>query len=69
MTIDALLKEAEQKFEQKKAERQGYLDKAEECLTEMTLLRGEYRVLQRLSDEYKPNNKATVVEAVPDKEK
>lgn len=42
--------ETEQKFNTKQAEREQHLKNAEECLTEMTKLQGEYRVLEELED-------------------
>lgn len=51
MTIATRIKEAEQKFNTKEQERQTHLKLAEECLTEMTKLQGEWRLLQDLKTE------------------
>lgn len=72
MDIEQRLRESEQRFEQKKAERDQYLQTADECLTEMTKLQGEYRLLQQLLNEQfekepkKVNKKADTIEAVPE---
>jgi hypothetical protein len=59
---------AERQFEEQKAKREEHLRLAEECLVEMNKLQGEYRVLTDLLKE-EPNKQATVIEAVPEKEK
>lgn len=48
MDIDARIAESEQKFNTKQAERDNLLKQADECLTEMTKLQGEWRLLQEL---------------------
>lgn len=72
MTLEARIAEAEQKFNIKDKERQEHLKLAEECLTELTKLQGEWRVLQDLIGEKnssKVTKKATVIEAVPEETK
>jgi len=51
MTIENRIAEAEQKFEQLKSQRDELLRQAEELLTEMTKLQGEYRVLIELKND------------------
>lgn len=75
MTIAERIRESEQKFEEKKTSREEHLRLAEEDLTEMTKLQGEWRLLQDLqaeeaqqAEKSKVNKKATVVEAVPEGE-
>lgn len=51
MTIAERIQEAEQKFNTFEKQRQEHLKMAEECLTEITKLQGEYRVLQELLNE------------------
>ena len=72
MTIQERILDSSQKFEQKKAEREQHVQMAEECLTEMAKLQGEYRVLNKILAEEKPkkaNKEATVIEAVPEEDK
>lgn len=71
MDIQERLAESERKFEQEKAKREEHLRLAEECLTEMTKLQGEWRILIdiRDSEPKKVNKKATVIDAVPETEK
>lgn len=66
MDIEQRIKEAEQKFEQFTKDRDGHLKAAEDILTEMTKLQGEWRVLQDLlpKDGKKVNKKPTVIDAV-----
>lgn len=71
MNIADRLRESEDNFEQKKAEREQHLQLADECMTEMTKLQGEYRLLQELQVEEakkKVNKNPTAIEAVPDPE-
>lgn len=70
MTLKDRILEAETKFNQVQTERNELLAKAEELLVELNRLQGEHRVLQELvdSEDTKPNKKATVIEAVADKE-
>jgi hypothetical protein len=70
MNIEERLRESERQFEDKKSEREQHLQLADECLTEMTKLQGEYRVLQELlnekfSEPKKSNRKVNTVEAIP----
>lgn len=51
MTLDSRIADVEQKFNTKSAEREQLLKQADECLTEMTKLQGEYRVLQELREQ------------------
>ncbi len=69
MDIQAKLQRAEQRYQEKQTERDKHLKDAEECLTEMVKLQGEYRVLQELLESDKPeaNKQAEVIEAVPEK--
>lgn len=72
MDIKERLRESEQKFEQKKAEREQYLATASDCWDEMNKLMGEYRMLNDLlkaEDIKKVNKKANVIEAVPEESK
>lgn len=72
MTIQERITESEQRFEQVKASRESHLKAAEDDLTEMTKLQGEWRVLQELLKEEKPkkpNKHATVIDAVPEEVK
>ncbi len=57
---------ATQKFEEQKEQREQHLRAAEENLSEMTKLQGEYRVLEELSKQPKSNKKANVIEAEPE---
>lgn len=45
------IQKAEQKFEQKKSERERYIVKAEECLTEMNRLQGAWAELMAIQEE------------------
>lgn len=63
MDITARITQAEQKFNTLQQEREQHLKSAEDCLTEMTKLQGEFRVLQEL----KPSKKAKTVEAIAEK--
>ncbi len=67
MTLEERITESEQRFELKKQERDKLLQSAEECLTEMTKLQGEWRMLQELLNEQKsaeePNKQHDVIEA------
>jgi hypothetical protein len=68
MNLETRVQETEQKFNTKQAERDEHLKKAEECLTEMAKLQGEWRLLQELKAEEEPkksDKKATTIEAVP----
>lgn len=51
MTIEQRIKEAEQKFSDMEKKKSGATRVAEECLSEMTKLQGEWRVLQDLLQE------------------
>lgn len=51
MDIEKRLRESEQSFEEKKNERDQYLQSAEECFIEMTKLQGEFRLLQQMLTE------------------
>lgn len=68
MIISDRIVESERQFEQWKTKREEHLREAEEALTEMTKLQGEWRLLQELlkDESSKPNKKATVIEAVPE---
>jgi hypothetical protein len=70
MNIQERITVSEQQFEAAKARRDEHLRAAEEELSEMTKLQGEWRVLQELlaDQSKKVNKKATVVEAVPEGE-
>lgn len=48
MDIKQRLELATQKYDQKSEERQQHLASAEECMTEMTKLQGEYRLLNEI---------------------
>lgn len=50
MDIQERIVETEQKFEQKKSEREQHLQTAEELLVELTKLQGEWRLLKELSE-------------------
>lgn len=72
MSVDELLSECTQNFEQEKAKREEQLTiietattKAKEHWDEMMRFQGEYRGLLKLK-EVKSNKKATVIEAVPE---
>lgn len=71
MNIAKRIQESEESFKTKQSEREQYLRAAEECLTEMTKLQGEWRVLNELKDSEsirnQVNKQATVIEAVPEK--
>lgn len=66
MDIQARLAEAESRFNTLQTERQEHLKQAEDCLTEMTKLQGEWRLLQELSDNKQANKQVDTVEAVPE---
>ena len=69
MDYDNLIRESEQKFEDLKMRRESLIKDAEEVLTEMTKLQGEWRLLNKLKEEpkeVKANKKANVIEAVPE---
>lgn len=51
MTLDERITESEQKFNTQQAQREGLLKQAEECLTEMAKLQGEWRLLKELINE------------------
>lgn len=70
MNIAERILESERQFEAAKERREQHLQAAEEELSEMTKLQGEWRVLQELlaAEPKKANKKATVVEAVPEGE-
>lgn len=70
MNIQERILDSEQKFNQQQQQREQHLKSAEECLTEMTKLQGEWRVLQDLlvEEPKKSNKKATTIEAVPEGE-
>lgn len=57
MDIKKRLEEVTQKFEQLKTEREHHLGTAEENLTEMTKLQGEWRLLTDMQDEEKAKKK------------
>jgi hypothetical protein len=75
MTLESRKALIDQRFEEQKAQRQNHLDAAQECLTEMNRLQGEYRLLETLAAEElqsantKPNKKANVIDVVPEKDK
>lgn len=56
MSIEDRIKQAEQKYDELQSERDEILHKAEEILTELTKLQGEYRILKDLAAEV-PKNK------------
>jgi len=69
MDLVTRLEKSEQSFEKNREEREHHLQAAEECLTEMTKLQGEYRILQELIKEHRETNtEPTVIEAVPESE-
>ncbi len=69
MDLEKRLRESEAKFDELRNKRDEHLKVAEECLTEMTKLQGEYRLLQELADKPSETNKeATVIDAVPEEE-
>lgn len=55
MTLESRIAEAEQKFNTKQAEREQLLKQAEEVLTEMTKLQGEWRVLNEIKEDVPPS--------------
>lgn len=66
MSLEDRILEAESKFKQLDEQRQTYIKGAEDCLTEMTKLQGEWRVLQELLDGKKPNKQADTIEVIPE---
>lgn len=67
MDIKKRIEVAEQKFEEQKTKREELIKQAEDCLTEMTKLQGEWRVLQDLLPKNsKKTNKANVIDVVPE---
>lgn len=74
MDIDNRIEEATQKFENLKEQRNKLLSDAEEILSEMTKLQGEYRVLVELQENSKVKkaeviDEANTIVAKPEKEK
>lgn len=70
MDIEQRILESEAKFEQTKFSHEQHLKAAEDDLTEMTKLQGEWRVLNELRNVPKKKSKqATVIDAVPETEK
>lgn len=65
MDIANRIKEAEQKFNTKQAERDDHLRQAEECLEEMHRLQGEYRALLSMQEE---KSAAKVIEVKSEEE-
>lgn len=68
MDIQSRIEQSEQKFKEQQEIREQHLKSAEECLTEMTKLQGEWRVLQDLLPK-KPNKKANTIDVVPEETK
>lgn len=72
MNVRDRIIESEQKFELKKQEREQHIQAAEECLTEMAKLQGEWRLLQEMLQEQQNkkelNQEATTITAEPEKE-
>lgn len=67
MDIQARIAASEKQFDEQKAKRDEYIKLAEDCLTEMTKLQGEWRVLQDLlPKKNKKTNKANVIDVVPE---
>lgn len=69
MDIKKRIKTAEQKFETERTKREQYLKQAEDSLTEMTKLQGEWRVLQDMlprQGEREPIEKAGTIEVIPE---
>ncbi len=60
MDIELLIQESEQNFNELERQRAQLLKQAEDCLTEMTKLQGEYRVLNkmRVSDHEKTSKES-----------
>lgn len=69
MDLNSRIQLSEQKFDSLEKQRGQLLKQAEECLTEMTKLQGEYRVLIEMRDsekekaEKRKNKQADTVEA------
>lgn len=51
MTLDERIAETEQKFNTNSEKRDSHVKAADECLTEMTKLQGEWRILNALKDD------------------
>lgn len=68
MTIQERLEATQLRYDQAQTERNSHVQQANDLLTEMTKIEGEFRVLQELANEkeVKPNKKATAIEAVPE---
>lgn len=62
MNIDSRIAESEQKFNTKQQERDNLLKQADECLTEMTKLQGEWRLLKELKEAESPEPTVEVVD-------
>jgi len=72
MSIEDRIIEANQKFEQAKAERDNHIQQAEDLLVEMTKLQGEFRILQELKAEraaLNPTEDPAIITATPEKAK
>ncbi len=54
----------EQKFEQTKQQRDSFIQQSNELLEELNKLQGEYRLLQQMISEQKPNKANKKVEAI-----
>lgn len=68
MTLENRIENSEQRYKQLQTQRDEYLKAAEDNLTEMTKLQGEWRVLQDLKKEMEEaaNTQPTVIEAIPE---
>lgn len=69
MTLDERITEATEKFNTKQQERDNLTKQAEECLTEMTKLQGEWRVLVEMKDEEDGDDSPGPAVAVADEAK
>lgn len=70
MTTQERILESETRFNEKQSEREGHLKAAEECLTEMAKLQGEWRVLKQIeAEEQEAADPAKTVGAKPAKAK
>lgn len=64
MDIDSRIAAANQKFNTKNQERDEHLKQADECLTEMTKLQGEWRLLQELKEQPPVDDDEPTVEVI-----
>ncbi len=70
MDLQAKIRDCEQRFDQTKAQRDSLIEQANGLLEELNKLQGEYRLLQQMLSEQKPNKsnkKVAAIEAIPEK--